>query len=374
MLWLTGLILLVAAFLVSVILCAVIRRTARRLGFVDRTGHRKLQERPVALGGGVGLFLTTAGIVVAGMALAHSGGLLESLPWLPAVIREHLPDIVQRTEVVLFVLGGAAVMFALGFMDDVRPLSPWTRLAVQVLTAGLIWMFSEELRLTAFVAHKGVSLTYTILWVVGITNAFNLLDNADGLSAGVAAIASLAFLVVAALTHQFFVAALLSVFIGSLAGFLVFNFPPASLFMGDAGSMFVGYVVAVVAILLTYYIPGHGHNPLGAMLAPVVILAVPIYDTLSVVVIRLSQGRSIFSGDRNHFSHRLMELGMRKTSAILTIYLVTLCTGLLAPLLLWVKPVLSLLILANVALMLVLIWLLEHAGRRGRLAGERDAR
>ena len=365
MLVVLGAILLASAFICSALLCWAIRSAARRVRFVDRPGAGKIHSESVALGGGIALFLTTAGIVGAGVvfALIQRG---DVMTWPPRVIQDHIPRILARASLVLYILAGGAVMFVLGFLDDVRQLSPWTRLAVQTLVAALLCVSSDELRVTAFVAHKGVSFIYTILWVVGITNAFNLLDNMDGLSAGVAAIASLLFIVVAVITQQYFLAAMLLVFLGALLGFLVFNFPPASLFMGDAGSMFIGYLLAMLTILFTFYVPNRGYNPFSALLVPVVILAVPIYDTISVVVIRLAQGKPIFGGDKNHFSHRLVALGMSKRAAVLTIYLVTLCTGLLAPLLLRLETAMSLLVFANVAMMLALIWLLEHVGRRGR--------
>ena len=361
-----GSILFASALACSLVLCWVTRRVARRVDFVDRPGARKIHDAPVALGGGIALFLTTAGIVVAGVLFAVVHERIGAMPWLPQVLRDHMPLIVRRAYLALYLFAGAGVIFALGFLDDVWQLSPWTRLAVQVLIAALLCVSSDELRLTAFVTSRGVSFVYTVVWVVGITNAFNLLDNMDGLSAGVALIASFAFLVVAIMTQQYFLAAILLVFAGALIGFLAFNFPPASLFMGDAGSMFVGYTLGVLTILFTFYTPGHTVHPVSALLTPLVIMAVPLYDTISVVVIRLAAGKPIMSGDRNHFSHRLVALGMGKRAAVLTIYLVTLCTGLLAPLLLRLGPGLSFLVLANVAVMLVLIWLLEHVARRGR--------
>lgn len=366
MLVLIGAVLLVLAFVSSTFLSWLVRGVARRLDFVDRPAARKIHAQPVALGGGVAVFLATGTIVAAGVALALLWDRSGCPAWLPRVVQDHVSAIVARSGLVFYVLGGGAVLFLLGLIDDIWQLSPWTRLAVQALVASLLCFASDKLRVTAFVGVKWVTFVYTVAWIVGITNAFNLLDNMDGLSGGVAVIASSVFLVVALLTQQYFLAAMLLVFAGSLLGFLLFNFPPGTLFMGDAGSMFVGYLLSVLTILFTFYMPGRNQNPVGAVLMPLVILAVPIYDTISVVVIRLAAGKPIFGADKNHFSHRLVMLGMGRRAAVLTIYLVTLCTGLLAPLLLRLDNVMSLVVLANLAVMLALIWLLEHTGRRGQ--------
>ncbi len=365
MLTIFGLILLGSATLCSALLCWLVRGAARHFNFVDEPGERKIHSKPIALGGGIAFFLTVtaivAGCVIFGFCQARNG----ISPWLPQLVKNHVPRLAGQAWLALYVLAGGAVMFMLGLLDDLWLLRPSCKLAVQALVAAALWTVSSRLRLTAFVGLNSISFVYTVLWIVGITNTFNLLDNMDGLSAGVAAIASLVFIVVAAMTQQYFLAAVLLVFAGSLLGFLVFNFPPATLFMGDAGSMFIGYILATLTILFTFYMPGQGASPIPALLIPLVILAVPIYDTVSVVIIRMAAGKPIFAGDKNHFSHRLVALGMGHRAAVLTIYLVTLCTGLLAPLLLRLASA-SLLVMANVVVMLLLIWLLEHAGRTGR--------
>jgi UDP-GlcNAc:undecaprenyl-phosphate GlcNAc-1-phosphate transferase len=366
MLILLGLTLLISAVVISALLCGIVRGIARRARFVDEPAERKIHTEPIALGGGIGFVATTGLIVMGGTLFAILQGDGEAAAWLPDLIRRHIPAIIDRSGLVFYVLGGAAVLFLVGLMDDLWQLSPWVRLAVQAAVAAVLWFACEELRVTVFMGADWVSFVYTVLWIVGMTNAFNLLDNMDGLSAGVAVIASAMFLVVAILTQQYFLAAMLLVFAGSLLGFLVFNFPPASLFMGDAGSTFIGYMLGTLTILFTFYSRGSGHNPVSAIVVPLVILAVPLYDTISVVAIRLASGKPIFGADKNHFSHRLVALGMGTRAAVLTIYLVTLCTGLLAPLLLRLEIGMSLLVFGNVFVMLVLVWLLEHAGRRGR--------
>jgi UDP-GlcNAc:undecaprenyl-phosphate GlcNAc-1-phosphate transferase len=166
----------------------------------------------------------------------------------------------------------------------------------------------------------------TVLWVVGMTNAFNLLDNMDGLSAGVALVAAAVFLLNAWSLGEFFISLLLLAFIGSLAGFLHYNRPPASVFLGDCGSLFIGFTLASLTLLQRYV--SHASSTYFPVLMPVLVLALPILDTATVTVIRLREGRPIYVGDSRHLSHRLVSLGMRPPLAVVTIYLMSLGIGL----------------------------------------------
>jgi UDP-GlcNAc:undecaprenyl-phosphate GlcNAc-1-phosphate transferase len=229
-------------------------------------------------------------------------------------------------------------------------------------------------RMSLFIDAPLLTGLLSVVWIVGLVNSFNMLDNMDGLSAGVAAIAASILAAVmllgpnpkdpAAGGAQLFVGGFLLVLVGSLLGFLWHNRPPARLFMGDAGSYLIGYLLAIGTLTATFAgqsVPRH------AILAPLCILAVPIYDTATVIWIRLRQGRSPFVGDKSHFSHRLVELGMTKTQAVLTIYLATATCGLGAFLLHEVRDEVGAgVILLLVACTLVLVGILETAGRRGK--------
>jgi UDP-GlcNAc:undecaprenyl-phosphate GlcNAc-1-phosphate transferase len=222
----------------------------------------------------------------------------------------------------------------------------------------------------------GLAFVVSVLWIVGLVNSFNMLDNMDGLSAGVAAIAAAILAAAALLTPrpdnhqpQLFVAGFLLLFVGSLLGFLWHNRPPARLFMGDAGSYLIGYLLAMATLTATF--AGGGLPPpasgYAGVLAPLCVMAVPIYDTASVVLIRLRQGRSPFVGDKSHFSHRLVNLGMTKTQAVLTIYLATATCGLGALLLHEVDAIGAVLIVLLVACTLLLVGILESTGQgRGK--------
>jgi UDP-GlcNAc:undecaprenyl-phosphate GlcNAc-1-phosphate transferase len=231
-----------------------------------------------------------------------------------------------------------------------------------------VWLV-PNLRLTAFLPYPLITGALSVLWIVALINAFNMLDNMDGLSAGVAAIAGSMLAAVMLLAPdpetnrpQLFVAGLLLVLVGSLLGFLWHNRPPASIFMGDSGSYFIGFMIAA-ATLLASYTSYHGSQR-HAILAPLCVMAVPLYDMLTVIWIRLASGKSPFAADKNHFSHRLVDLGLNKTQAVLTVYLTTATCGLAALLLHRVDRLGAVLIMLLVACVLSLVAILETTARR----------
>jgi UDP-GlcNAc:undecaprenyl-phosphate GlcNAc-1-phosphate transferase len=203
------------------------------------------------------------------------------------------------------------------------------------------------------------------LWIALIINAFNFLDNMDGASAGIAAIASAVLLTAAAFSGQVLVGGLALVFIGALLGFLVFNFPPASVFMGDAGSLVVGFFVALLTLRTTYYQQAQS-GPWYPVLLPLIAMAVPLYDFTSVTLLRLSQGKSPFVGDTQHFSHRLKRHGLTDTQTVLTLYLATLCTGLGATFLYQVNRIGAILIVVQTLLIIAIIGIFESTVGNGK--------
>jgi UDP-GlcNAc:undecaprenyl-phosphate GlcNAc-1-phosphate transferase len=167
----------------------------------------------------------------------------------------------------------------------------------------------------------------TTFWIVGLTNAFNFMDNMDGLTAGVSVITACVLAVSSMVAGQVFVPCLLLMVAGASFGFLIFNRPPASIFMGDSGSLVLGYMLAVSTVLITFYDPRLDRTPFG-VLVPVVVFAIPLYDMCTVLFDRIRRGVSIFRSDRRHFSHRLVERGLSPSLAVLTIYLACLATAL----------------------------------------------
>jgi UDP-GlcNAc:undecaprenyl-phosphate GlcNAc-1-phosphate transferase len=259
----------------------------------------------------------------------------------------------------------------LGLADDRFSLNWKIRLAVQVLVAGACALRADW-RLTGFIDSQFVTLPLTVLWIVALINSFNMLDNMDALSGGVAAIAS-GMLAVVLLTMpdpatqepQLFVAGFLLCLVGSVMGFLYHNRPPAKIFMGDAGSYFLGFAIAIATLQATFtnYDSAKPHT----IFAPLCVLAVPLYDMISVLLIRIREGRSPFEADRRHFSHRLVDLGMSRPQAVATIYLTTLTCSLGAVLLHQVNVLGAAVVVLLVVCVLVLIAILEIAAgsRRG---------
>ena len=238
------------------------------------------------------------------------------------------------------VLVGMLVFHIMGLIDDRKRLGPFSKLFVQLGVAGVLAGFFN-VRIFDFLEHHGplgfaASVIISVLWIVTITNAMNFLDNMDGLSSGIGIVCGVMYLAATLINGQWFVAALAALLVGALLGFLCFNFPPAKVFMGDGGSLVLGLTLAIISIRTTYLPPGSSldgstaPSPPGkwyALLMPVLVLAVPLYDLTSVTIIRLLQGKSPFVGDQQHFSHRLVKKGLSKRTAVIVIWLCALATG-----------------------------------------------
>ena len=356
------------ALLISAVATAAVRRLAPRLGLIDQPSDRKVHLTPTPLGGGIGIWL---GVVVPLAAAQLAAWLLTrgSPPeWLPPELLPIFEGVAYRSERMWGVLAVGTVLAVMGLIDDRRNL-PWLpRLIVQLAAAAaLVLVFNVEA--TVFVPQPWIGRGLSILWILVLVNAFNFLDNMDGLSSGIGLIAAVLFAVVmlaGTSEPRWLVGGALLVLAGSIAGFLFFhNWPPARIFMGDSGSYFIGLMLSTLTILGTFYEPGEGGRHV--ILAPLCVLAVPLYDVGSVVLIRLSQGRSPFHPDKKHFSHRLVELGLKPPHAVLTIYLATLTTG-LGALLLYRLPDWgsALIVIALIACVVAMVAILETAGRRKR--------
>jgi UDP-GlcNAc:undecaprenyl-phosphate GlcNAc-1-phosphate transferase len=364
------------SLIVSCLAAWLIRRLAPRLGLVDKPGHRKVHATPTPLGGGLAIWLGVVVPFAVGQAVLSSleptgDGYLLAGRWpLPEAIAAHVGGLLQQAPKLWVLLGAGTVLMLLGLADDRFGLDWRLRIATQAAVALAVVNYWPGWRITLFVEQPWLSTAISVGWIVGLVNSFNMLDNMDGLSAGVAAIAAAMLATVLLttpnpLTHQpqLFVSGFLIVLIGSLAGFLWHNRPPARLFMGDAGSYLVGFCLAMATSMATFT---GGELPTHAILAPLCVLAVPLYDTITVVWIRLREGRSPFEGDKNHFSHRLVEMGMTKGQAVLTIYLTTATCGLGALLLHQVDELGAWVVLLLVGCVLTLIGVLETTGRRKR--------
>lgn len=286
------------AFAVSAALVPACRYAARRYGFVAKPRADRWHERPTALLGGVAIALTVLGLHVA----------IVGVTGLPVL------------------LVAATAMFAIGLVDDIVSLRPTTKLVFEIAVASFLVFFNYRL---GWVQSLTLDTLLTVFWIVGLTNAFNLLDNMDGLCAGLAVVAGSGVLLAFSLhgisgpqaTH-------LALIIGAAGGFLIYNFNPASIFMGDSGSLFLGLNLAVLTLGIRE--PGHASTSLlSIMAAPALILLVPILDTTLVTVSRILSGRSAAQGGRDHSSHRLVAIGLSERGAVFALWLLAALGGLL---------------------------------------------
>jgi UDP-GlcNAc:undecaprenyl-phosphate GlcNAc-1-phosphate transferase len=266
-------------------------------------------------------------------------------------------DFLGKINQLVVVLVSLSILFVLGLWDDKRRIGPFTKLIVQFIVAIVAAAFGD-VRVELFIESKIITSVLSAFWIVLIINVFNFLDNMDGAAAGIAIIVTSILFTAAVISGQVFVGGLAIVFIGTLLGFLVFNFPPARIFMGDAGSLVVGFVLALLTLRTTYYHEAQSGQWYPVFM-PLVVMAVPLYDFLSVTLLRISQGKSPFIGDTQHFSHRLKRHGLTDKQTVLTLYLATLCTGLGATFLYQVNLSAAILIFIQVVLVLSVIAVFE---------------
>jgi UDP-GlcNAc:undecaprenyl-phosphate GlcNAc-1-phosphate transferase len=288
--------LALGAFLLSVAATVACERLAHRIGFVVAPLPDRWHRRPVPLLGGAAVIAATlAPLAVTGTTSRLAGFLLLAL--------------------------GLGVV---GLVDDVRSLPPQAKLVAQIVAAGALIQFGWLLRLTDVPL---VNVFLTIFWVVGITNAFNLLDNMDGLAAGMATIAAAFRLAFSLMDADWESARLVAAFMGATAGFLVRNFPPARIFMGDAGSLFIGFFLSGVCLTGEY---AYSRGVSAVLVLPVLLLLIPIFDTTFVTVTRLVTGRRVSEGGRDHTSHRLVGLGITERQVLAILYGLSVLSGGLA--------------------------------------------
>ena len=318
--WLLALSISVATL--SLALSFSVRGLARRYGAVAKPRDDRWHKQPTALFGGVAIYLAfLCGLIV--LAPGHSK--------------------------IVLVLLGASAMFMLGIVDDLVQLRPYVKLVGQVVVASLLVHYGLRLPWTEFDALNEL---IAIFWLVGITNSINLLDNMDGLAGGISAIAALFVAISFYLNGQTLEMSISLVLIAAILGFLALNFNPATLFMGDCGSMFLGMCLASLCLLSDY---GRTRNLIAVLSTPVLILLIPIFDTCLVTLTRKVRGQPISQGGRDHTSHRLVALGMSERRAVLMLYLFALVSGGLTLFTRWFAPDLSLLVVPTFALAVIIL-------------------
>jgi UDP-GlcNAc:undecaprenyl-phosphate GlcNAc-1-phosphate transferase len=306
------LLALVSGAVCSALTLPLWRAGCRRIGLVDDPGHRKIHQTPIPLAGGLAV-LTGMMVPLLCGAAAIAFNLVDFHHAGPAL--NH--GLERRGAELSAIMIGAFGMAAIGLVDDLRELRPAWKFSGQFLIALLV--AASGARITLFVHSTIFSYAVTILWILTLVNACNFMDNMNGLCAGLGIIGAWFFGVIAAVDGQYLVTFLALLACGALLGFLPFNFPRATTFLGDAGSHLVGYLLAVLAILPHFY--SATDRSKFAVLAPLLILAVPLGDLVWVVILRWRMGKPVYLGDNNHLSHRLVRRGLTPTLAVLTIWL-----------------------------------------------------
>jgi UDP-GlcNAc:undecaprenyl-phosphate GlcNAc-1-phosphate transferase len=330
--------LLIAAGALVLALAAtpIMRRVALRTGTVDKPSARKIHINPVPLLGGLAIYLAFI------LVLLFFGD------------RDYVNQVVG-------ILVGASLMSFMGVVDDRWGLGSYVKLAGQLLAASILIYSGVQVNIFG----NWLDVAITVVWVVGITNAMNLLDNMDGLSGGIAMIAATYFTLLAAMSDQYLVGALAAALAGACAGFLYYNWNPAHVFMGDAGALFLGFMLAAVAIKLRF----PSSSVTITWMIPLLVLAVPIFDTTLVFVSRLRRRKNpLTTPGKDHLSHRLAFLLGSKREAVLVAYLIGGAAGLAAVFVAQASlPEAYLLGVALVAFVLYGLWWLEF--RRGGVRG-----
>src|SRR5205809_3295247 len=287
-----------ASFVCGLLLTFLVRGFARRYNFVAKPKADRWHKKPTAMLGGVAIFLTTGTMY------------LLLVPYSPQSI---------------IVFSGSAILFVVGLVDDLLHIKPYQKVIGQLIGASLVVGTGLKMPLTGY---ELIDIWITVFWIIGITNAINLLDNMDGLAAGISAIAAISLGLSFGVNGQSAELTLVAVFVGALLGFLVFNFNPASIFMGDCGSMFVGFLLSTSVLLNQTGGRSRGIVPILAV--PVLVLFVPIFDTTFVTVLRKLWGLKASQGGRDHTSHRLVALGLSERTAVLMLYTFAAVAGILS--------------------------------------------
>ena len=304
----------------TILLTPVVRTFALKIKAVESPNQRKIHKKPVPRLGGLAIYF----------------GFLVGI--FTAVIAAYFLAIKLNYHAIFGIISSGTIVLILGFLDDTMELMPWVKFLVQIIAASIAIYFGAVIGFisnpfSGLIVLGAWSVPITLFWVVGMTNAINLIDGLDGLASGVTAIASIALFFVAVRTHQVGAAIILLALAGSALGFLKYNFNPASIFLGDSGSLFMGFVLAcasVVGVLKSTLVI--------ALIIPVLVLGVPIFDTASAIVRRVRLKAHIFKADKRHIHHKLLEAGLSQREAVMAIYFICILLSCGALVVTFMKP------------------------------------
>lgn len=303
------LLLVAVTMIVSLTITPIVIAISKRLNLVDKPNFRKVHTKPISvMGGTVILFSFLIGI------------------WIGHPIETEIKPLII----------GAIIMYVLGLVDDIYDLKPYIKLAGQIAAALVVAFYGVTIDFISLpmgtTIHFGfLSIPITVIWIVAITNAINLIDGLDGLASGVSAIGLITIGFIAILQANIFITMICCVLLGSLIGFLFYNFHPAKIFLGDSGALMIGFIIGFLSLL------GFKNITIIALFFPIVILAVPFIDTLFAMIRRVKKGQHIMQADKSHLHHKLLALGYTHRQTVLLIYSISILFS-LSSIILYVSP------------------------------------
>ncbi len=355
--WIYLYVLALLAGAVAVLLLTPIAQwCARKFDIMDRPAgeKHKFHGQATPLLGGAAMLLGWLGVLAGALGVWF----FASDASRSELLRDYLPGVIAVLPRLGFIVAGAVGAALLGLIDDLRGLKAHWKFFGQFLVA-LLAAGPGGIRISLFIAMPWVGFLLSVLWFMALMNAINFFDNMDGLAVGTAAIALSLFGIVAAFQEQYFVASLSSLGAGCAFGFWFYNYTPASIFMGDSGSHFLGYLLALSSAGTTYFTPAISSSKL-PILIPLCILAIPLFDTMAVTVIRARHGKPFWIGDHNHISHRFVKMGLTRKQAVQLVHLLCLLTGLSVLPVLWGSYATAIVVMIQMLLLLLLVTMLQY--------------
>ncbi len=328
------------SLVMSLMLTPAIIAMARRYKLFDRTGPRKVHRGRIARIGGLAIFFS----MICMVAAVHL---------LPNRIGDSFRQLSPK---ILALLGGGILVFLTGLIDDIKAVKTWIKLLTQIAAAILVCAFGIRIRVInvpdLLSLDFGIfSWPFTILWIVGVTNAVNLIDGLDGLAAGICTIACGTIAALAIYSGQAVLGVMMLTLAGGLTGFLFFNFSPAKIFMGDCGSLFLGFIIASATVMCTAK-----SQTLVSLALPLLALGIPIFDTLFIMLNRFGDKKPVYMPDKEHFHHRLLKLGLKQKHIAILAYTVTLLATGAGIFLIAARNVKSIIMFASILVLIVLVF------------------
>ncbi len=368
--WPTYFIIAAGAAVITAVFTPACRYFSWKLDILDKPlgEFHKKHDAATPLLGGLALLAGWTATIFVGVWL-----ILISKHHLPPPVSELVPGIRSVLPLLYVITAGAVALTCVGLIDDWKPMGPFVKLLLQLLICAAVAAY-PKIRITVFISTPFVTWAITTCWFMLIINAFNFFDNMDGLASGIALIAAMLFTLVAVLRCQYLVGALGAVTAGTAFGFYLYNRYPASIFMGDSGSHFLGYILAVIGALTLFYQP-ESSPTVAPLLIPILVMAVPIFDAFAVIVIRFKSGNPIYYGDHNHISHRFHHMGLDRETSVFLVHLLSLTIGLGAVTLLWLETKGAVIVIVQSTAILTLVTVLHtnNSRRISRNNGNNDS-